>query len=97
MKAIGAWMKANGESIYGTTASPFEKLDWGRCTRKAVAGGKTRLYLHVFDWPKDGKLTLPLAAGRGATARLLATGKSLPVTAGEAQTTIEVGGARRTR
>ena len=35
MKAIGAWMKVNGDAIYGTTASPFEKLDWGRCTRKA--------------------------------------------------------------
>ena len=93
MKAIGAWMKVNGNAIYGAKASPFEKLDWGRCTRKAGAGGGTRLYLHVFDWPKDGKLTLPLAAGRGATARLLATGKSLPVTAAEALTTIEVGGA----
>jgi alpha-L-fucosidase len=93
MKAIGAWMKVNGDAIYGTKASPFEKLDWGRSTRRAASGGGTRLYLHVFDWPKDGKLTLPLAAGRGAAARLLATGKSLPVTAGEAQTTIEVGEA----
>ena len=93
MKAIRAWMKVNSDAIYGTKASPFEKLDWGRCTRKAGSGGGTRLYLHVFDWPKDGKLTLPLAAGRGATARLLASGKSLPVTAGEAQTTIEVGEA----
>ena len=49
-------MKVNGEAIYGTTASPFEKLAWGRCTQKP---GK--LYLHVFDWPKDGKLLVPIA------------------------------------
>jgi len=55
-RAIGAWMKTNGEAIYGTSASPFEKLEWGRCTQKP---GK--LYLHVFDWPKDGKLRVPIA------------------------------------
>ena len=36
MRAIGAWMKVNGESIYATTASPFAKLDWGRCTQKQL-------------------------------------------------------------
>ena len=64
MQAIGAWMKVNGESIYATAASPFEKLAWGRCTQKKLPDGNTRLYLHVFDWPKDGKLVVPLAAGR---------------------------------
>jgi alpha-L-fucosidase len=56
---IGKWMKVNRESIYGTKASPFEKLDFGRCTQKALSGGKTRLYLHVFNWPADGKLVVP--------------------------------------
>jgi alpha-L-fucosidase len=55
MRAIGAWMKTNGTAIYGTTASPFAKLDWGRCTRK----GQT-LFLHVFEWPADGTLLVPL-------------------------------------
>jgi len=58
LKAIGAWTAANGESIYATQASPFKALPWGRCTRKAIAGG-ARLYLHVFDWPADGKLIVP--------------------------------------
>jgi alpha-L-fucosidase len=31
---IGRWMKINGDAIYGTQASPFENLPWGRCTRK---------------------------------------------------------------
>ena len=57
LKEIGEWMKINGESIYGTKASPFQKLEWGRCTQRSIKGG-TRLYLHVFDWPKDGKLII---------------------------------------
>ncbi|MBI4908801.1 MAG: alpha-L-fucosidase [Acidobacteria bacterium] len=92
MEAMGAWMKANGESIYGTSASPFEKLTFGRCTQKKAADGKTRLYLHVFDWPKDGKLTVPLSNGGKAQARLLAGGKRLGVTAGDRQVTVDVGG-----
>ncbi len=91
MRAIGAWMKVNGEAIYATTASPFDKLEWGRCTQKRLPTGKTRLYLHVFDWPSDGTLVVPLANGSGARARLMAGGRPLPVTATESQVSIAVG------
>ncbi|HEV2687635.1 MAG TPA: alpha-L-fucosidase [Bryobacteraceae bacterium] len=44
---VGRWMKVNGDSIYGTSASPFPyELPWGVIT---VKPGK--LYLHVFHWP----------------------------------------------
>jgi alpha-L-fucosidase len=67
LKEIGAWMRVNSKAIYGTTASPFkQQLSWGRCTQK---DGK--LYLHVFDWPADGKLRVPLA-DKKAKAWLLA-------------------------
>ena len=69
MQAIGAWMKVNGEAIYGTRPARSRSSSGAAAPEKRLAGGGTRLYLHVFDWPKDGKLTLPLAAGRGATAR----------------------------
>jgi alpha-L-fucosidase len=57
----------NGESIYGTSASPFERLSWGRATRK----GRT-LYLHVFDAPTDRRLRLPGLRSTVAAASLLA-------------------------
>jgi alpha-L-fucosidase len=60
LKGIGKWMKVNSESIYGTTASPFENTPFGRCSKKITEDGTTHLYLHVFNWPVDGKLTLPI-------------------------------------
>jgi alpha-L-fucosidase len=73
---MGRWMKVNAEAIYGSGASPFtEQLPWGRATRK---DGK--LYLHVFDWPADGRLLVPVIDGKVTSARLLAGGSSVEVT-----------------
>jgi len=55
LKGLGRWMDLNSESIYGTNASPFTSTPWGRCTMKTTKKG-FRLYLHVFDWPSNGKL-----------------------------------------
>jgi len=77
MRAIGAWMNKNGEAIYATQASPFEKLDWGRCTQKKRARGVTRLYLHVFDRPAQGKLVLPGLANKPLKAFFLDGGTRL--------------------
>ena len=37
LKQIGYWMKVNHDAIYGTTASPFKRLAWGRCTTKVAS------------------------------------------------------------
>ncbi len=58
LETIGSWMKINGQAIYGTMASPFRDLAWGRCTQKKTTNG-TILFLHVFNWPYDGKLEIP--------------------------------------
>ncbi len=78
LREIGQWMKVNGEAIYATQASPFKKLDWGRCTQKA-AGNDTRLYLHVFDWPSDGKLKVPGIFNEAKQAYLLADRQKNPL------------------
>jgi len=78
---MGKWMKVNGESIYGTQASPFSKTPWGRCTRKAISSRKTRIYLHVYSWPVDGKLVIPGLKNKVKRASLLSDGKKLKVKA----------------
>jgi alpha-L-fucosidase len=82
LQEVGAWMKVNGAAIYGTTASPFENLAWGRCTKKLTADGAT-LYLHVFNWPANGKLIVPGLKSKVASASLLATKQTLKTNSSE--------------
>ena len=79
-----AAVRANGDVIYGTSRSPFPYLSWGVATRK----GST-LYLHVFDWSKDGTLRVPLN-NQAKSATVLATGRQLTVTSGNGRLAIEV-------
>ncbi len=88
---IGTWMQANGEAIYATHASPFDQLDWGRCTQKRI-GDRTRLFLHVFDWPANGKLIIPNLANKPIKAFLLDGGKSLDFSAARNRVTVDLGG-----
>jgi alpha-L-fucosidase len=85
LKEIGDWLKINGESIYGTQASAFPFLSWGRATRK----GQT-IYLQVFDWPKDGKLIVPLGNKIKKAYLLADANTSLKVTAGKGNSSIQL-------
>jgi len=51
LDSIGKWLSKNGAAIYGTERSVLPIPAWGVSTQK----GQTA-YLHVFNWPKDGKL-----------------------------------------
>src|SRR5438552_7899195 len=73
---MGEWMKANGESIYGTTQCPFRNLPFdGRCTAKG-----SKLYLEVFNWP-DGGLKVRDLETPVTRARALDGGETLGLTA----------------
>lgn len=78
LEDMGRWMAVNSEAIYGTEASPFaRRLPWGRVTRKAVENGGTTLFLHVWEWPADGKILLPTLEGLPSGGKLLADGAAV--------------------
>jgi alpha-L-fucosidase len=85
LKDIGNWLSINGEAIYGCTASPFPYLSFGRATRK-----KQTLYLHVFNWPSNKKLEIPLG-NKISKAYLLADKKtSLKLNTTKGKTIVDV-------
>lgn len=53
LREIGAWLRSNGESIYGTRGGPFLPGNYGVSTRR----GKS-IYVHVLRRPA-GELVLP--------------------------------------
>ena len=84
LRVVGEWLSKNGESVYGTTASPMPFLSWGRCTRlRRASGGQARkgegdvLYLHVFEWPINGELRVPMMVKVTGAELLTRPGQSL--------------------
>lgn len=74
MRKIGRWMRDYGEAIYGTTASPIAQPDWGH-----VTSGEGRVYLHVFQWPSDGRLGVDGLPQQATKATLLQGSENLPI------------------
>jgi alpha-L-fucosidase len=72
LNAIGAWMDANGEAIYGTVPAPECKVpsqDNSACytTKKG-----RDIYLHVVQWPANGAaLTITIDRGDFIKGQLL--------------------------
>ena len=81
---MGAWLKANGESIYGCGAGPFRNPPWGRATAKP---GK--LYLHLYTWPKDA-LELHGLKNQVKKACLLADPEHKPLQVTQAEGSLRV-------
>jgi len=71
LREVGAWLQANGESIYGTRGGPVSPRSWGVTTRR-----QNTVYVHVLDWP-DGAILVPPLGGPVRSARLLKTGASV--------------------
>ncbi|MEO7531672.1 MAG: alpha-L-fucosidase [Sediminibacterium sp.] len=51
LKGLGDWVDKNRQSIYQTQPSPLALQSWGVSTMK-----NNFIYLHVFNWPADGRL-----------------------------------------
>lgn len=75
LSEIGHWLRLNGESIFDTSPSPFDRMPFfGRATAKGNV-----LYLHLFQWPANGKLSIEGLQTAIVSAELLATGTPLKI------------------
>lgn len=83
LREIGAWMRVNGESIYGTTAGPAVRHSWGRITSGSPGRNQTTLYLHLWEFTPGTALLLERVPGRVIDAIVLETGQRVNVEAGE--------------
>ncbi len=67
LKEVGDWLKLYGECIYGTKGGPvLPTAAYGATyTSKAV-------YIHIWEWPADGKITIEglkgIKSGKALTA-----------------------------
>ena len=74
LAALGAWMRVNGASVYGTRGGPLAPRPWGVTTQK----GDT-IYVHLLHGA-DAVLALPAMPRRVTRATLLDGGAVVHVT-----------------
>ncbi len=76
LQEVGAWIKVNGESIYGADCSLFNtyQFNWGRSTTKG-----SKLYFHVFDEPASKTVLVPGVGSPVRKAYWLDTGKPVDI------------------
>ncbi len=94
LRTIGAWLKVNGEAIYGAGPSCFGE-EFGQPVKgkdgyghdQAMSSAKDwrcttnegKIYVHIFKWPSE-KFTLPAVKGKIAKAYMLADAQHTPLT-----------------
>lgn len=75
LRAMGEWLRAYGETIYGTRAGGVAPHPWGVSTQKG-----DRLFLHILDLA-DLSLFVPLEGVKVKDAKAFAGGKRVKVRA----------------
>ena len=94
LEEVGAWMKVNGEAIYGSGPTPFGAEAGTYSATVKDNNGKPKftpswdwrattkpgkIYLEIFNWPSSGKIELPGLESKVKKAVLLANGMKLKV------------------
>ena len=102
---VGAWMKVNGEAIYGTAATVFgnelgeavkAKDGYGHDTTVSLGNDwrsttkPGKIYVMIFNWPASGKFELPGLQSKVNQAYLLADHKKLKFEKSESGVTLEL-------
>ncbi len=72
LRQIGVWLRKHGESVYGTQQGPFRYWQAGTATVRGDV-----LYLHVYHWPSDGALVVPISNTPSSVSPLGDPGKQL--------------------
>jgi alpha-L-fucosidase len=71
LKQMGEWMKANGETIYGTQGGPLSAREWGVTTQKG-----NKVYVHILNW-QDETLTIPKLSKKVVSAKMFSDKSNL--------------------
>lgn len=79
---IGEWLRVNGESVYGTQASPLGTMPWGRITCRRMDQGVTRLHLHLWDFTPATALLVAGVRNAPVHAMVLETGQRVKTEVG---------------
>ena len=89
LKAIGAWLDKNGESIYGTRGGPITPRPWGVTTQRG-----NKIYVHILDW-QDAALLLPKLPRKIDSASILGTGEKVEVVEADYGTVLKLPASAR--
>ena len=86
LAAMGEWMSANGESIYGTRATMLKPQPWGVLTHK-----EGKIFLHVLEMPENGTITLPFTLKvKKGNVKAFGSGTPLPFKKTKTDFTVQV-------
>lgn len=81
---MGEWLRANGETIYGTQGGPLTPREWGVTTQQG-----NKVYVHVLNW-QDESLIIPSWGRKIKSAKLRADQSALKFSESDFGITVKI-------